>query len=1163
MNVWRLFVLITLVLIAVSCGGGGSATGTSTSTPAIETTLDEQNRITATIPTTGGSLSTTGSDGTIYTLTFAPNSTSTEIQVSLTPVLSISGMGLDQGFIAAVDMSPDGQQFLKAVTLTIELPSPLVGSGFQMGIHIRGETDFTLIPALGNGNIYTIEIDHFSTGGLWEVTPESATQFMIDKFYGPVGIEQTVRRLSSCRDYKFDLLAQKVVDFVASADHVAGYIYTEEATIVPPRQCSGYWVGFEPRGCSSIWELQDAALLNLNETLLYFTSLATEQCSDGEASKEEEAYECIKLESRYKTLTKDINQELCNIKTQCGIASLEIQPESLELNVGEFRQVTGIARDKQGTELPDREISWEDGDTNVAKITDLLSKGPDVEGISPGLTSITLHDAMGYMGLCPKPISYLDGSITVLNSFVTNAETVTVPEGASESFQVKLAYPPDVGVRASVSHASGDSDITVASGEILDFTTSNWDTFQTVLLYAYEDDDDVINGSASIQIVDQRVSPTDPLVETKTVTATEEDNDSPVMYITPDPLCVEIGKTANLSVLGNEFIDLSTIVWSSSDIGVASVDQTGVVTADGNGPARIIADMVVDSEIIAVAFSTINVKDHCVTITRPESCIQLAGSTAFSSVDDTTTLVAEFDTALDGRVLTWASNEVIKIDPSDPDSSLVTSISSGEALVELSVNNVVTQYDAAPISITVAAMPDDYKASWLTIPGDGIATVTDRREILSESQLTSLVLIAEDRCGVSLPELVAGNNYADFNLRGQILGNYFENGESWGFVFDTETCTFNDFRSGITTPISPVGFMPEALAREYAFTTSYTQTSPNAINENGRIVGDVDWRVTNIDINGDIMPRPFHGYHLQMGFVYDLSTGVFDYPMLSEGYIPYLFDDDPDHSGFTDINNNGMALGWFGTGITTGVEFLFDTNLPDGSGVNASLDPAEGANALNDLEHVVGLNWIYSSGEVYQPPLVFSEGTAPQIYNFWKINNTDDVLAHSVPVPYVDKYFVMYTCPFSVENDISANWFENKSDLYGYEELEISCDGLDNDLNGFTDIPLVEPLTDKQSGVCAGTVQKCLGAASWDNDYSNITGYEFPETSCDGRDNDCDGSVDNDIDVDEDGYYRSPLCGEAKDCNDLDPAIFPGAVEVCNNNKDDNCNGEKDEGCGL
>ena len=74
--------------------------------------------------------------------------------------------------------------------------------------------------------------------------------------------------------------------------------------------------------------------------------------------------------------------------------------------------------------------------------------------------------------------------------------------------------------------------------------------------YAYEDDDDVINGTASIQIVDQRVEPTDPLVETKIVTATEEDNDSPVMYITPDPLCVEVGKTANLSVLGNEFIDL-------------------------------------------------------------------------------------------------------------------------------------------------------------------------------------------------------------------------------------------------------------------------------------------------------------------------------------------------------------------------------------------------------------------------------------------------------------------------------------------------------------------------------------------------------------------------------------------------------------------------------
>jgi hypothetical protein len=48
----------------------------------------------------------------------------------------------------------------------------------------------------------------------------------------------------------------------------------------------------------------------------------------------------------------------------------------------------------------------------------------------------------------------------------------------------------------------------------------------------------------------------------------------------------------------------------------------------------------------------------------------------------------------------------------------------------------------------------------------------------------------------------------------------------------------------------------------------------------------------------------------------------------------------------------------------------------------------------------------------------------------------------------------------------------------------------------------------------------------------------------------------NCVDVDGDGYTSSQ-CG-GMDCDDSDPAIHPGAAEICNG-KDDNCSGEKDE----
>lgn len=66
------------------------------------------------------------------------------------------------------------------------------------------------------------------------------------------------------------------------------------------------------------------------------------------------------------------------------------------------------------------------------------------------------------------------------------------------------------------------------------------------------------------------------------------------------------------------------------------------------------------------------------------------------------------------------------------------------------------------------------------------------------------------------------------------------------------------------------------------------------------------------------------------------------------------------------------------------------------------------------------------------------------------------------------------------------------------------------------------------------------------------------------------------LDADKDGYYAatkesvaSPGTGwtitvpanGSGDCNDNDNKIYPGAAEVCNDGKDNNCNGQTDEGC--
>ena len=80
-----------------------------------------------------------------------------------------------------------------------------------------------------------------------------------------------------------------------------------------------------------------------------------------------------------------------------------------------------------------------------------------------------------------------------------------------------------------------------------------------------------------------------------------------------------------------------------------------------------------------------------------------------------------------------------------------------------------------------------------------------------------------------------------------------------------------------------------------------------------------------------------------------------------------------------------------------------------------------------------------------------------------------------------------------------------------------TCDGNDNDCDGSTDESLTAPTSDLQSGVCVGSVKVCGGASGWlEPNYGTIANYEVTETSCDGVDNDCDG-------LSDENHHRRPI----------------------------------------
>ena len=91
-------------------------------------------------------------------------------------------------------------------------------------------------------------------------------------------------------------------------------------------------------------------------------------------------------------------------------------------------------------------------------------------------------------------------SIDLSPYFITDTPEISMKEGETAKFQVKLSQPPLSDINVIVTRQSGgDEDIWVKSGQFLLFNPFNWDSFQEVTIKA-EKDTDAVDDNATIRI---------------------------------------------------------------------------------------------------------------------------------------------------------------------------------------------------------------------------------------------------------------------------------------------------------------------------------------------------------------------------------------------------------------------------------------------------------------------------------------------------------------------------------------------------------------------------------------------------------------------------------------------------------------------------------------
>jgi len=162
------FAALSAGALADGAIGGGElialATTEFTVAPAVTTVTDPSRTSTATIPTTGGQVATTASNGLAYTLAFPAGAVATATNVSITPLVSASNLPGSGSFVLGLRAEPSGLSFDVPATLSIALPAgmPVANGGYAAIVTSDQGRRIETVPVALTDRTLSLRVPHFS-----------------------------------------------------------------------------------------------------------------------------------------------------------------------------------------------------------------------------------------------------------------------------------------------------------------------------------------------------------------------------------------------------------------------------------------------------------------------------------------------------------------------------------------------------------------------------------------------------------------------------------------------------------------------------------------------------------------------------------------------------------------------------------------------------------------------------------------------------------------------------------------------------------------------------------------------------------------------------------------------------------------------------------------